>query len=361
MTHLIPKKAWIKAYLAVCGWYLINLALGSFVTYYFFSPQLEEVWHGAYLFLFYAVYLALVWLWTVWLWRFPTSIQIAGQLLGCLLGWLLVSWVGFQLSIYTDNRIADSFDLYLLTSYSGTKVSGRLDAFRLYTEYVALIFIAYVLRYAHDLQRREQEKAQLSVKNKDMEMSLLKAQVNPHFLFNTLNSISMLVGISKSKARRVIAQLSDILRYTLELGDKKTVTISEEIALVKNFLQIQQVRFEDVFQFEIDIPESVQEVHIPPMTLQPLTENAIKHGVGKRTEGGLITIFARQENRKLYIAVKDNGTAGNHSSSFISPSTGIGLNNTDQRLQNILGPQSALQVQDFGDKGFEVGFWVNLP
>ncbi len=359
-AHSLPRKIWLRAYLAVSAWYAANLGIGSFVTYYFFSPQSEEVWYGVYLFLFYVVYVAMVWLWATWLWRFPISGQVLGQLLGCLMGFLTVSWVNFQLSIYADNRIADTFDMYLLTSYSGTKVSGRLDAFRLYTEYVALVFIIYALRYAFSLKKREQEKARLLVENKEMELSLLKSQINPHFLFNTLNSISMLVGVSKSKARMVISQLSDVLRYTLELGQQTTIKLSEEITLTESFLRIQQVRFDGVFEYEFSIPEEFYDYQLPPMVLQPLVENAIKHGVGKRSSGGRIEISAQEKNGGILLLVADNGSGTNKKSPPLSPSTGIGLHNTDQRLQHLFGKESALEVQP-SEKVFSVGFFIPKP
>lgn len=348
---------WAWAYFAVCLWYFVNLAFGSFITYYFFAPQTEEFLHGLCLFLFYMGYIALVWAGAHLLWKRSISMQIGGQVLGVLLGFLAVSWINFELSIYFDNRTADSFSLYLIESHSGTKVSGKMDAFRIYNEYVALLFIAYAIRYAQSLKKREREKALLEIDNKEMELSLLKSQINPHFLFNTLNSISMLVGVSKELARKVISQLSDILRYALESGKHQTVPLSDELQFIDSFLAIQLVRFDNSFEFVKEIDQALLNMPIPPMVLQPLIENAVKYGVGQLEGKGFIKLLITQKQKRIYIEVSDNGPGKNAQTIQGHTSTGIGLQNTNKRLQNLYGTSAQLQIEA-SENGFKVGFYI---
>lgn len=349
---------WRKAYAIVCLWYLVNVFVSSFTTYYLFNPFQEEFLHGMVVFLFYMGYILVAWLWANFLFDKTITLQAVGHITGVLFAFLAVSYLFYQLSIMMDNRIADSFQEYLITSQSGTNTTGRLDAFRIYNEYGAIIFVAYVIRYATNLKRREQEKAQLQIQNKDMQLNLLKSQINPHFLFNTLNSISTLVGVSKEKARKVIGQLSNVIRYTLETGENRFVPLTDELVFIDNYLKIQQVRFSEAFEIEKNIDPECMAMNIPPMVLQPLIENAVKYGVGQADGQGKIWINIRQKKNYVLFEIADNGPGINASKVLDGKSsTGIGNNNTDKRLRSIYGEQSGLQI-DAREDGFTVRFHI---
>src|SRR5205814_3319273 len=118
------------------------------------------------------------------------------------------------------------------------------------------------------LQRRDHEKSALAIKNREMQISLLKSQINPHFLFNTLNSISTLISSSKEQARKVITQLSDVFRYALDAHNEEMVKLTKEIEFIENYVRIQQVRFGDRLRFERDIDPTCLNIKVPPMILQ---------------------------------------------------------------------------------------------
>ncbi|MGB0523223.1 MAG: sensor histidine kinase [Flammeovirgaceae bacterium] len=357
MLNQIPL-VWRKAYGIVCLWYLVNVFISSFTTYYLFHPFQEEFVYGIFVFFFYMIYILIAWLWSNFLFDKTVGFQAIGHITGVLCAFLAVSYLFYQLGIIVDNRIADTFQEYLIESQSGTNTTGRMDAFRIYNEYGAIIFIAYVIRYATNLKRREQEKAQLMVQNKDMQLNLLKSQINPHFLFNTLNSISTLVGVSKEKARKVISQLSNVIRYTLETGENRFVPLTDELQFIDNYLRIQQVRFSEAFEVEKNIDPACIKMEIPPMVLQPLVENAVKYGVGQADGKGKIWINILQKEGYALFEIVDNGP-GIHANKVLDgkSSTGIGNQNTDKRLRNIYGELSGLQTEARED-GFTARFKI---
>ena len=354
----IPK-VWKQAYLIILGWYVVNVGVSTFTTFYLFNPSLEEFLHGLLVLVFYMIYIAVAWLWTNALFGQKITLQVVGQVAGVFMAFMSVSYLFFQLSIYFDNRTVDTFQEYLIESFSGTKTSGKMDAFRIYNEYGAVIFVAYVIRYAQYLKRREQEKAQLMVKNKDMQLNLLKSQINPHFLFNTLNSISMLVGASKEKARKMITRLSSVIRYTLETGEEQVVPLSSELVFIDDYVDIQHVRFEEHFELIKEIDPSCMDMAIPPMALQTLVENSIKYGVGQKDSGGKIWIKIQPADGYAIVEVLDNGLGKNAVQQIDKPSTGIGLKNTDTRLQGLFGKQAKLYI-DAREDGFSVKFTIPI-
>ena len=357
MLNQIPS-VWKKAYGIVCLWYFVNVLVGTFTTYYLFSPNYDEILYGVIVFLFYMGYILIAWIWSNLLFSQTITFQVIGHLVGLLLAFLAVSYLFYRLSFVIDNRIADAFQEYLIESHSGTTTTGRLDAFRIYNEYGAIIFIAYVIRYATNLRRREQEKAQLQVQNKEMQLNLLKSQINPHFLFNTLNSISTLVGVSKEKARKVISQLSNVIRYTLETGEHHFVPLQDELVFIDNYIKIQQVRFSESFEVEKNIDPECIKMQIPPMVLQPLVENAVKYGVGQAENKGKIWINITSMGDEVLFEIKDNGPGINASKVMDgNSSTGIGNKNTDKRLQGIYGENAKLEI-DAHEKGFTVRFRI---
>lgn len=359
MLAHIPS-VWRKAYGIVCLWYFVNVFVSAFTTYYLYNPYEEEFTYGAIVFCFYMGYIFVAWLWSNLLFDRTITLQIIGHIIGLTIAFLSVSYLFYRLGFIVDNRLADTFQDYLINSLSGTNTSGRMDAFRIYNEYAAVIFIAYVIRYAANLKRREQEKAQLQVQNKDMQLNLLKSQINPHFLFNTLNSISTLVGVSKEKARKVISQLSNVIRYTLETGEHRFVPLIDELQFIDNYLKIQQVRFSENFEVQKHIDEDCLQMNIPPMVLQPLIENAVKYGVGQSEGKGKIEINILKKDDRILFKITDNGP-GIHASKVMdgNSSMGIGNINTDKRLRNIYGEKSGLQI-DARNDGFSVSFYIPI-
>jgi len=231
------------------------------------------------------------------------------------------------------------------------------DALRFYDQYIITVGVYYVIRYFQGLQRQEQEKSELAIKNKEMQIALLKSQINPHFLFNTLNSISTLMHSSKEKARRVITQLSDIFRYALDSHSDEMVKLVHEINFIENYIRIQQVRFGERLQFKTDIDADCLSIEIPPMILQPLVENSVKYGIAPKEEGGTIYLTVRRSGKVIFFEVKDNGLGTKAKKIMDGSSSGVGMANTDQRLKSYYGPQSGLRIRA-SEQGYAVSFFI---
>ncbi|MEJ2003977.1 MAG: histidine kinase [Cyclobacteriaceae bacterium] len=225
---------------------------------------------GFYLLEAVCISIALIFLYAHFLSRFSLTIQILGHLGGLILYFLFISYLSYYFNDYLDGRVYfDDWKEYMLDLLSW-------DAMRYYDQYLITVAVFYIIRYFTSLQNKEKEKSGLEIKNKEMQISLLKSLINPHFLFNTLNSISTLVGTNKEKARRVIGQLSDVFRYALESHDGQMVKLSRELEFIENYIRIQEVRFGERLRYVKDVSDSCLNMEIPPMILQPLVENSVK-------------------------------------------------------------------------------------
>jgi LytS/YehU family sensor histidine kinase len=203
----------------------------------------------------------------------------------------------------------------------------------LYAQSIVAHYLALAFESARAAERRLLE-SQLSAR--EAELKALRAQLNPHFLFNSLNSISALVGSDPEAARRMCHLLGDFLRTSLALGARARVTLSEELALAERYLAVEQVRFGPRLAVERDVEPAAESCLVPPLLLQPLVENAVKHGVASRVEGGTIRIAARRRSGRLEVSVENPFDAD-------APPRrghGLGLENVRRRLET-LDPDSA--------------------
>jgi sensor histidine kinase YesM len=223
--------------------------------------------------------------------------------------------------------------------------------------YAVFAGISYAWRYHQQVREKEQREAELRLRANQMELAVLKAQLNPHFLFNTLNSINALVGSDPDAARRVLAQLAEVLRYSLESDRQSLVPLAEELRFVETYLAIEKARFGRRLQVKMEIDESAQPLLVPPMILQPLAENAVKHGIAPKEEGGELLLRVQRRADHLEIEVADNGAGADEIHSHNLLNNGRGLHHTDLRLRKIFGDAAALQVSN-GKEGFRVKFKV---
>jgi signal transduction histidine kinase len=223
--------------------------------------------------------------------------------------------------------------------------------------YAVFVGIFYVWRYQQQLREKEQREAELRLHANQMELAVLKAQLNPHFLFNTLNSINALVGSDPEAARQVLAQLAEVLRYSLESDRLPLVPLSEELRFVETYLAIEKARFGTRLQIEMEIDESARPLLVPPMILQPLAENAVKHGIAPKEEGGELHLRVQRQENHLAIEVADNGAGLAAVPSNDLLNIGTGLHNTDLRLRKMFGDEAGLQVNN-GKEGFRVKFQI---
>jgi sensor histidine kinase YesM len=233
------------------------------------------------------------------------------------------------------------------------------DGLQFQNQYVITVAVYYIIQYFEGLQRKEQEKGELALKNREMQLSLLKSQINPHFLFNTLNSINMLVSSSKEQARKVITQLSDIFRYALDSHGDQMVKLIHELDFIDNYIRIQQVRFGSRLKFVKQVDYTCLGIVIPPMILQPLVENAVKYGIAPKDDGGTIMLTVKRINQMIFFEVKDDGLGTNAKKVMDGSSSGVGIKNTDQRLRSTFGPGSGLRVHS-NEWGYSVSFFIPI-
>lgn len=188
-------------------------------------------------------------------------------------------------------------------------------------------YLALEFERARSLERRELE---MKLAAQEAELRMLRTQIDPHFLFNSLNSISALTSIDPQAARSMTLQLSNFLRRSLGMDAQRKVPLDEEIALAQAFLAIEQVRFGARLRFEHAVGEGAGQCLLPPMLLQPLVENAVKHGIGNRLDGGLVRIVAERAGSLLRIRVENDADEDD----ALQPAAGcgIGLANVRQRL-----------------------------
>jgi len=235
--------------------------------------------------------------------------------------------------------------------------SGRLIdqlwlLFGMGVAYFALSLVYHYLILALEETRRvEVREQEARVLTREAELRALKFQVNPHFLFNSLNSIAALTGSSPEQARRMCQLLSGFLRTSLRLGDQAVVTLREELELTRNYLDIELVRFSDRLTIHQEVDESCLGLMIPPLLLQPLIENAIKHGIGTLPGGGTISLEVARQDGRLNIAIENpldpEETA--------RPGSGRGLQIVQERLGTFYGQDAQLVVSRKPDR-----FRVNL-
>jgi LytS/YehU family sensor histidine kinase len=173
-------------------------------------------------------------------------------------------------------------------------------------------------------------------------LQLLSMQLQPHFLFNTLNTIAELVHDDPDAADRMITGLSDLLRRTLELGPTQEIPLAAELALLDQYLDIQRARFGDRLRVTFAVAEDAKRAAVPVLLLQPLVENAIRHGLGERLSAGHIDIAAERRDGRLIVTVADDGTGS--AANTAGPQERVGLGNTRARLEALYGPGHRLDL-----------------
>src|ERR1044071_6144480 len=199
--------------------------------------------------------------------------------------------------------------------------------------YLAVIAVAQMLELQSRASRLEESLA-------SARLHALELQLQPHFLFNTLNAVSALVrGQKNSEAVEVIAGLSDLLRYTLDHAGDQRVPLEQEMSMLRRYLNIQRVRFPDRLEVQIDVHDNARRAAVPMLILQPLAENAIRHGVAKLAAAGRIEVRAYRESSSLHIEMFNTGT-------LTRGNSGIGLKNTEERLRQLYANRYQFELRD---------------
>lgn len=213
-----------------------------------------------------------------------------------------------------------------------------------------LVGVAHALRFYERAKGREQREAELEACLAQARLQALRMQLNPHFLFNTLNSIASLVH-EQPQAEEMIESLSDLLRLTLSASERQEVTLSEELHFLGRYLLIEQIRFGQRLRVEKQIDVSALEAVVPILILQPIVENAVRHGIEAQIAPGTIRIVAEHVGDTLLLSVEDNG-CGLSSSPKGTLKEGVGLSNTRSRLKELYGSRASLELQAGRPRGF---------
>ncbi len=233
---------------------------------------------------------------------------------------------------FVVENFSEGMGIYLLIAFAGYAFS-------------------YYLRYRQGELRASQLEAQLS----QAQLQALKMQLHPHFLFNTLHSINALLSRDTEAARRMITRLGDFLRMTLENSGTQEVTLQQEMEFLSCYLEIERIRFQDRLTTEIEIDPLALETKVPNLLLQPIVENAIRHGIAPRSSQGHLNIKAERRDGHLRIRVRDNGPGLQPNRSIESLfSKGLGLANTQKRLDRLYGADHSFSIENAPEGGMVV-------
>jgi signal transduction histidine kinase len=215
--------------------------------------------------------------------------------------------------------------------------------------YYAILGAIYAFDYYGKYRAHELKASQLQAQLAQAQLQALKMQLHPHFLFNTLHAISSLMRRDVEAAERMIARLSDLLRLTLENVGAQETSLRQELEFLERYLEIEQTRFRDRLRVKMDIEPETLDARVPNLILQPLVENAVRHGVAPHAAPGLIEISARLKEKKLELQVRDNG-AGLPDARRAQIKEGVGLANTRARLEQLYGADYLFDLSN-RDKG----------
>ncbi len=213
---------------------------------------------------------------------------------------------------------------------------------------VSLLFIwnliYFMYHYIMKSRKQQMDTLQLEALVKELELKTIKAHINPHFIFNALNSIRALIDENPARARKAVTELSNILRSSLKTEKGETVSLNDELKIVKDYLALENVRFEDRLKVVYEVEDKTLDKQVPPMMLQTLVENAIKHGISKQLRGGVVKIISGLKDNYHYLAVQNTGHLNGGANQV-----GFGLSSTQDRLQLLFGNKASFEIKQLSD------------
>ena len=225
--------------------------------------------------------------------------------------------------------------------------------------YGFVLVVSYVLGSRERWARQQTETARLNEQLSKAQLNSLRRQIEPHFLFNTLNAVAALVREQKNDAAiNMIAELSDFLRHVVRDSNKQEVPLQEEMEFLKKYLDIQKVRFAERLEVTMDVPPELFPAQVPSLILQPMVENAVKHGIAKRVHGGAIRIAASRSNGMLTLSVFNDGPS--LPADWDKNDSGIGIANVRTRLRGLYGDSFRLTIRNQEPSGVEATVSVPL-
>lgn len=271
-------------------------------------------------------------------------------------------WLDLSLKKIIPRVLLSSFITGSLI-YSFAFMAGYLSGATNYEEYTAIkpvagiinltsislfwMLIYFSINYFENYKKKEIESLIWEAAVKDYELKTLRSQLNPHFMFNAMNSIRALIEEDPESAKSALTKLSNILRYSLQMERMEKVSLEDEIETVKNYLALESIRFEERLNYKLNIENGSSKVEIPPMMIQTLVENGIKHGISKIPGGGSISVTTKVDNSKLYLEIRNSGKINEED---LKSSNGFGVNNTKHRLNLLFGEEAKFSLQNEDDK-----------
>ena len=203
--------------------------------------------------------------------------------------------------------------------------------------------IYFTFHFFQKSRNQEVSNLELTASNRESELKNLRSQLNPHFLFNSLNSIRALVDIEPAKAKKSITTLSNLLRQSLMIGKENMVTVEQELDIVRNYLDLEKIRFEERLNVQWEIDDSLLFKEIPPFSIQMMAENAVKHGISNRKEGGNVIVSITRSDGGFTLQIKNSGELGT------TTDLGVGIQNIKQRLNLQFGVSAHFSLIQIGE------------
>lgn len=239
--------------------------------------------------------------------------------------------------LYSFSFVCDQITIINLTALTFSAFALTFSV--IYFTWGLIYFAFYFFR---NFKKEEIKNLKHQVQVNEMMFNKLKSQLNPHFVFNSLNVIRALIDEDSAKAKKGVTMLSNILRHTLTIDDKKLITFKEEILLIKDYLELQKMRFEERLNIDIQTDEESLNFLVPPMLVQTLVENGIKHGISKLVKGGTISLQANADKDVLILLITNPGKYDYNNSS----ESGFGLKNSIERLYYLYGNDARIDIQN---------------
>ncbi len=362
MDESVTQRAWWQSRWARAGlvfgvWTVIGLIFS--LQWYFAAFRSEQPvpwWRSLYVQMSWGYLWALLTPLVLWLVRrFPIEKHNwRRNLLAHLLASTLLSFAGGILShvlLYLKYGLTIGRP-YAFQNSLRFAVSNYTEAMGIY---MLIAFLAFAYSYYQRYRQGELRASRLEAQLSQAQLQALKMQLHPHFLFNTLHSISALLHLDTDGARKMITRLGDFLRLTLENSGTQEVTLKQEIEFLRCYLEIERIRFQDRLTTHVQVDPEALDIHVPNLILQPLVENAIRHGIAPRSTPGEIEIRAKQENGFLRIRIRDNGPGlpMNRSTESLFKK-GLGLANTQTRLDRLYGARHRFEIANDPEGGLAV-------
>jgi sensor histidine kinase YesM len=286
-------------------------------------------------------------------WHFSLLIHLSACVLISILHRAIYLILGWMLHVAAFRRVATISDLYSFLFFFNLPTG--------FMSYGTILLVSQVVDFYHSFQEKELKASQLKAELAEArleaaqsQLQALRAQLHPHFLFNTLNSISALLEEDAEAADEMIARLGNFLRMTLDSSAAQQVTLAQELEFLGCYLDIERVRFQDRLSVAIDIEPQSLAARVPNLVLQPIVENAIRHAIAPRFAPGVIEIRARESDSRLLIQVKDDGPGLDENFR-----EGIGLANTRARLERLYGQSHRFEMKNAAEGGLIVE--VEIP